>query len=127
MMARSPAHDWDAQAAEEAAGFSLTPAGEKHIVGVLSQVHAELPDGQLREHRVRIVPDAWQPHTTELPAHVVERRGITRGDVLHLAAGADAPDSLWRLWLATFVWGAGDAGYMPRRLGPYSLVHRPSS
>lgn len=118
-------HACQEQAEAEAAAHALGRPGRIYLERVLEEAACELGDAGVRGHGGRIKPQAWAPHTDDLPASVRETGCITRGDVLTVAAQPETPESNWQLWLAVFVWGFGTVGYAPARLGKITALTPP--
>lgn len=98
-----------------AAGYRLTSAGRRHVERMVSQAVCELPEGDLRAHGGRVFVERWSVDG-DVPPQVMESGCIRRRDVFAVAREPASPDTNWRLFLNTYMWGQGDTNYGPSRL-----------
>jgi 8-oxoguanine DNA glycosylase-like protein len=61
-------------------------------------------------------PAKWERVGDALPERCMARGEITRGDLFAVAGDRDADRAMWRLFVASKVWGYGPWGYGPARL-----------
>jgi hypothetical protein len=100
----------------EAAKHPSTAEGRDRIVKAVEAARQDLDGGDVRSHAICFDPEQWQPYASVLPAHVLQAKCISRGDVFELAGKPVGVDANWRLFLASFIWGQGTNGYGKARL-----------
>lgn len=111
--------DWPllaAQAEDEAASFPLKPEHEGRVTAAIEAARQRLGGDSVDSHTVVFKPRKWASVLDALPAHCVASGRISRGDLFAIAADRDADRAMWRLFVASNVWGYGPAGYGPSRV-----------
>jgi hypothetical protein len=111
--------DWEqlaAQAEEEAARFALKPEHKARVAAAIAAAQQRLGGDNVESHTVVFKPEKWKHVRDAMPAHCMASGRITRGDLFAVAADRDADRAMWRLFVASKVWGYGPWGYGPSRL-----------
>lgn len=105
-----------AHAEDEAAAHALQPKNQHRVAFAIVSARERLGEGGVAGHTVSFDPKKWGSVREALPAHCVQSGQISRGDLFAIAADRDAPHVMWRLFVASHVWGYGLRGYGPSRL-----------
>jgi hypothetical protein len=104
------------QAEDEAAGHPLKPEHEAAVRAAIDAARRRLGGDNVFGHTVLFKPEKWERHREVLSAHCMASGRITRGDLFAVAADRHADRPMWRLFVASQVWGYGPWGYGPSRL-----------
>ncbi|MCZ2857431.1 8-oxoguanine DNA glycosylase OGG fold protein [Blastococcus sp. VKM Ac-2987] len=111
--------DWQrlaAQAEEEAARHPLKSEHEAAVREAIEAARRRLGGDSVESHTVLFEPEKWQQVGDALPAQCMATGRISRGDLFAVAADKNADRAMWRLFVASKVWGYGPWGYGPSRL-----------
>jgi hypothetical protein len=111
--------DWPelaVRAEAEAAGWPLQPQHEASVRRAVESARQRLGGDSVEAHAVRFKPEKWRGVDEFLPVHCMESGRITRGDLFATVADGNAERVMWRLFVASKVWGYGPWGYGPSRL-----------
>ncbi len=106
---RGVSYQHDEQAVEEAAQFALPGDKVDEVSAWLSTAQSDLGAEGVLGHRIHYDPQKWEGL---LPALLLGRDSISRGEVFAMAAVGD----LGNVFTASYIWGVGRVGYGPRRL-----------
>ena len=104
------------KAEEEAKRFPLKPEREDRVAAAIEAARRQLGGDNVEGHTVLFNPEKWQHLRDALPPRCVATGKVSRGDVFTVAGRGRSEDTLWQLFVASYVWGQGKNGYGPARL-----------